>query len=946
MRGALKAALKATSCKRRKAESPGRRPLERAKSTESGRERLSVRQHGEKQENQRAPEHSSRSRSVEEELSSASDTEGAAAAAATAAAATAEGSSDSDVSSADSSAELRCSSDSEAESEEGGTYDEELEGPPGQEELLGDHSDGFQEALGAQLKHKHPDFLDFVLSAAGSGDGEEDADMSGSEEASSAAESEEEAATSTLHQRRQQQDPKRRLLTQERFLAICSAIGIDPLAKCKKEAEARLQQAQEALRSLRGAQLLLEALHAAVMQLFPKQDEANAAGAMAVAAARAAGERSKFKHAKQHQDNEEGLRQQQQRNEAVLRRLQQQQQQHQRSSRSSGTFELPDGDTCSFVILAVVRSAATLFKNLSSRESPEARRAAEGGGGLPEVASSRLRRLLKGFGADITHLLLATRQQTAAAAGAKELMLQVLLALSRKDLLQWIMTQEAAARRLLQAVCRYWAFSQQQQQQLAAFAVLRSALLLQQSAAAAVTADGKRKARKGGEGLPPSAAAIAAAHKEQQFLQQLLRSYQRAAARLSLRRTWRAASRMQLLLNETKELLSLAAPPTVYRIAYQSVRELALTVRSALAAGGTVAKSASKPTQGLKSKAAHRKKHRLEQAQLVLFCWPFVATCALWASCLDLHKEELLRPLLFPLVSVAAAAVKLYQQQLSCSPFCLNLLDAIARAGVAADALVPIAAPLLAVLQLLLQQHAAVCRRSSSAVGAAGSAAAAAGSVQKKGKKVATTKAADNATTPLRLQQAAAAHVDTCLKIDSAQQESLHQFGASKKLQQVAAAASASAETVKRLRLSLRDMPIGRVAVLPIEQEKQHLPLLALSERLTRERQRAMAEGVKDEVSAAEHRKKKEVEETFTAKQLKRRRQKEQRQGNRASFPSESPTAIALLIEPLTARNAAAYLAVTAAAPPLPDLPPTVPEPCVGAAQDVLEEFDSDLSTE
>ncbi|OEH79021.1 hypothetical protein cyc_08301 [Cyclospora cayetanensis] len=829
MRGALKAALKATSCKRRKAESPGRRPLERAKSTESGRERLSVRQHGEKQENQRAPEHSSRSRSVEEELSSASDTEGAAAAAATAAAATAEGSSDSDVSSADSSAELRCSSDSEAESEEGGTYDEELEGPPGQEELLGDHSDGFQEALGAQLKHKHPDFLDFVLSAAGSGDGEEDADMSGSEEASSAAESEEEAATSTLHQRRQQQDPKRRLLTQERFLAICSAIGIDPLAKCKKEAEARLQQAQEALRSLRGAQLLLEALHAAVMQLFPKQDEANAAGAMAVAAARAAGERSK--------------------------------------------------------------SAATLFKNLSSRESPEARRAAEGGGGLPEVASSRLRRLLKGFGADITHLLLATRQQTAAAAGAKELMLQVLLALSRKDLLQWIMTQEAAARRLLQAVCRYWAFSQQQQQQLAAFAVLRSALLLQQSAAAAVTADGKRKARKGGEGLPPSAAAIAAAHKEQQFLQQLLRSYQRAAARLSLRRTWRAASRMQLLLNETKELLSLAAPPTVYRIAYQSVRELALTVRSALAAGGTVAKSASKPTQGLKSKAAHRKKHRLEQAQLVLFCWPFVATCALWASCLDLHKEELLRPLLFPLVSVAAAAVKLYQQQLSCSPFCLNLLDAIARAG-------------------------------------------------KKGKKVATTKAADNATTPLRLQQAAAAHVDTCLKIDSAQQESLHvleslvdfgvcllashlaqlaahpalpelllpvlaslkqitktssQFGASKKLQQVAAAASASAETVKRLRLSLRDMPIGRVAVLPIEQEKQHLPLLALSERLTRERQRAMAEGVKDEVSAAEHRKKK---------------------------------------------------AVTAAAPPLPDLPPTVPEPCVGAAQDVLEEFDSDLSTE
>ena len=201
--------------------------------------------------------------------------------------------------------------------------------------------------------------------------------------------------------------------------------------------------------------------------------------------------------------------------------------------------------------------------------------------------------------------------------------------------------------------------------------------------------------------------------------------------------------------------------------------QLALTVRSVLAAGAAAAGSSSSKTstgQVSKSKAAHKRKHRLQQAHAVLFCWPFLVTCSLWGVCLELHQGHL-KPLLFPLVSVAAAAIKLQQQQLAFAPFCLNLLDTIATAGVAADALVPVAAPTVAVLQLLLQQHATVCRRSSSTI--AGMAAAAAAPMhQKKRKRGAAARATPEG--PLKLQRAAVAHAETCLKIDSAQQQSLH----------------------------------------------------------------------------------------------------------------------------------------------------------------------------
>ena len=205
-------------------------------------------------------------------------------------------------------------------------------------------------------------------------------------------------------------------------------------------------------------------------------------------------------------------------------------------------------------------------------------------------------------------------------------------------------------------------------------------------------------------------------------------------------------------------------------------------MRSALAAGGGAPAGSSSSSKGkkavFKSKAAHKRRHRLQQAQSLLFCWPFVSSCGLWASSLGLHQGHL-KPLLFPLVSVAAAAVKLHQQQLACAPFCLGLLEAIAAAGIVADALVPVTAPLLAVLQLLLQQHATICRRSSGSgyAAAGGTAAAAAAKPQKKRKRGSARAAANTAAGPLRLRQVAAAHVETCIKIDSAQQESLNVRG-------------------------------------------------------------------------------------------------------------------------------------------------------------------------
>ncbi|KAL8270709.1 hypothetical protein Esti_005365 [Eimeria stiedai] len=968
-------AVKASKARRHKGGPRGPwRPLGAPKGDQSVQQGASLQQQRQQQKS------SNTSSSAEEESAAESWAAEEAAAAATAAGSSTEGSA---VSSADSSEELRCSTDSDFESEDAGEY-EVTEGPPslggapprrGPPKGRPPEADGVQQALGEEPQQKHPDFLDFVLSAAAGSDEEETLSDGEGDDLDSLSEEEEQQRPSGEQQQQrpsgeQQQQQQRRMLTQGRFLGLCKAIGINPLLVKKETAEGDQQQQ---IKSHRGAQLLLEALRSAVLQLAPKQQQTIAAGAADAAAAASAGERSKFKQARKLQGDADASQEQQQqlRNKLALKR----QQQQQRSS-SKSTFALPDDETCVFVILSVVRAGDSIFSGLSSKKgqsaaaaaaaTPAEATAAAAAAATPAAAtaaaaaaaaagSAKLRRLLRGFWGDVTHLLLAARQQQAAAAGLGDLLLQLLLALSNKQLLRWVLSQEAATRRLLQAICRYWAYSHKQQ--LAAFAVLRSVLLLHQAAAApaAAAAQGKQKKRKGGKAAAAAAAAdISAEAREQRLLQQLLRAYQGAAARLGLRRTWRAASRMQLLANELSELLSLAAPPT-----------LALTVRTALAAGSTATagsnsnSSSSSKKDVSKSKAAHRRRHRLQQAQSLLLCWPFVCCCGLWASALVIHQGSL-KPLLFPLVSVAAAAVKLQQQQLACAPFCLNLLDAVARAGIATDTLVPVAAPLLLLLQLLLQQHAAVCKRSSSNVGPA-----AAPPHTKKKKQKKTAAAATAAAGPLRLQQAAAAHVETCLKLDAAQQESLHvleslldfgacllarhlaqlaahpalpevllpllsslkqltkkvqHFGAAKKLRQLAAAAAASAEVVKRLRLSLKDLPIGRVAVLPIHQEKQQMPLLAFSEALIKERQKAMADGVREETAAAERRKRKEVEEGLTAKQIKRRRQREERRAAREEERQQQQKRL----KKAEKREAAAAL--------------------TSATEDALEEFDSDLS--
>lgn len=173
---------------------------------------------------------------------------------------------------------------------------------------------------------------------------------------------------------------------------------------------------------------------------------------------------------------------------------------------------------------------------------------------------------------------------------------------------------------------------------------------------------------------------------------------------------------------------------------------------------GSASAASASPSKkgGAKEKALYRRRRRQAQVSSLLYCWSFVSGAELWAAALGIGGEKTgLRPLLFPLVSLLLAAVKMQvSQALSFTPFSLRLLRCAALAGVHCDSLVPVASPLLHFLGALLAQHARVCRRENGPV--------LKGSPQQQ-----------KSGAPHMLGRTFVAHPEICLKLNALQLQSL-----------------------------------------------------------------------------------------------------------------------------------------------------------------------------
>ncbi|ESS32046.1 Noc2p family protein [Toxoplasma gondii VEG] len=741
-----------------------------------------------------------------------------------------------------------------------------------------------------------------------------------------------------------EEETPQNLLTADRYEQLCHLVGIASAETQRVEESA--EREERVLPSLRSLQLFLGAFRSAVRQTGTRRDASAATGR--------AGERTKddakYRDGKKHGSEEK------------------------KRSATSGTgagdcnkrrgpaerksfFLLRDEDLRFTVLLRTVQQLPRIVRNfLATPERPqsgssesgaqsgetEASQACTRGDVSQLVASPNWRRLrlpLRWFFADLCELLTALQSLSSCATRGKETLVQLLLCLARtadETLPLLLELSGAIPRNFLLTVARCWAFTKNAKEQLAAFASLRRLLLLRQRAftGAAQTArtakrgEKKRQQRKGEKTKAETAdesergcAALKEEAKVQEMLQTLLRAFQQATSRnvgSNGSRTWRGANRMQLLLNEYLELLRLADPRVVYRVAFQSIREMALTVRS------VVVISSQATPKGKKTKTAFLHARRLAASQKLLYSWSFLSTARLWsaafASCVSL------RPLAFPLVTLLCAALKGKLTALAFSPFCWNLLSVLHQTALSTNLLVPLNSYLFASVELLLRHQSLL---SSDRYTGKRARLEMQERQNKKKKKKRVGQKNDGEKDSLQLQHSRAADPEVALRLSAAQQDALHVIdglvghfqrlltehlgylvlhpafpeislpikrslrrtvkmsksqAVARSLKALIGAIESSAAVVQSLRCTLKDLPVGAVEIFTEKKQKASLPLFLLRQQVVEERRKFVEEKVQGELSAAAERKQAESDALKTPRQLKRERQKQRKQAERVEM--------------------------------------------------------------
>ncbi|KEP66304.1 UNVERIFIED_CONTAM: Noc2p family protein [Hammondia hammondi] len=789
---------------------------------------------------------------------------------------------------------------------------------------------------------KDKEFLSFLLQESEKQQATLSPEASDSEEEAGEDASDEDVPRDARLGVEEEEDTPQNLLTPDRYEHLCQLVGIASAET--KPVEERAEREERVPRSLRSLQLFLGAFRSAVRQTGTRHD--------AAAASSRAGERTKddakYRDGKKHGSEEKkgsaasgaGARESKSR----------------ASAERKSFFLLRDEDLRFTVLLRTVQHLPRIVRNfLAMPERPESgsESGAQSGetdapqtyasGDVSQLVASpnwaRLRLPLRWFFADLCELLSALQSLSSCATRGKETLVQVLLCLAKTadDTLPLLLELSGAIpRHFLLTVARCWAFTKNAKEQLAAFAALRRLLLLRQRAftAAAQTARKAKRGEKKGEerngekmkgetadGGERGCAALKEEEKVQEVLQTLLRAFQQATSRnvgSNGSRTWRGANRMQLLLNEYLELLRLADPRVVYRVAFQSVREMALTVRS------VVVISSQATPKGKKTKTAFLHARRLAASQKLLYSWAFLSTARLWsvafASCVSL------RPLAFPLVTLLCAALKGKLSALAYAPFCWNLLGVLHQTALSTNLLVPLNSYLFASIELLLRQQSLL---SSDRYTGKRVRLERQERQNKKKKKARVGQNNGGEKDSLQLQHSRAADPEVALRLSAAQQDALHVIdglvghfqrlltehlgylvlhpafpeislpikrslrrtvkmsksqAVARSLKSLIGAIDSSAAVVQSLRCTLKDFPVGAVEVFTEKKQKASLPLFLLRQQVVEERRKFVEEKVKGELSAAAERKQAEVDALKTPRQLKRERQKQRKQAERVEM--------------------------------------------------------------
>ncbi|PHJ24202.1 noc2p family protein [Cystoisospora suis] len=819
----------------------------------------------------------------------------------------------------------------------------------------------FQKLLGQRLM-KDKEFLDFLVKEGEKGFGEsaedgEDEEDAVSEEGAEESEDDEESSgeekgemteVADEDESSEGQKKKKNLLTSERYDHLCHAAGLLPSPQQTSDGSLSAIAAP----SLRSLQLILAAFRSAVRQtgVPSATPQASHSKLHSGTSELLLESNKKYKNSKTGGDHVEGSS----RTRPSGSRQDSHKLQRGGTAVQKCLFVIDDEGLRHTILLRTVQGFPHLITRVLSasdennKTTPGKASVSEGhargqdGNDLFSLSAatqhplwSRLKLPFRWFFSDLHQLLTTLQSLSQSAMRSKELLLQVLLATAQKTLLGLLVTIGGnLCRRALHAVARCWAFTPNQKQQLAAFAVLRQLLISQQAFLTECMVKGAGEGNKkkwgergGDEGGRKQRAALSSAERLQHTVQLLLRAYQQAASRSiasSGGRSWRSSNRLQLLLNELQELLRVVDVNVSYRVAYQSVRELALAVRSVIVASSNL-RSPTSPAKAKKSKAAFLHERRLTNAQKLLFSWPFISTARLWVSCINTLPH--LKPLSFPLVSLLCASLKLKLACFPYIPFCLSVMYILQRLAEATDQLVPISAYIFAAMDLSLAQQQQLASGKYVAIQLQQRERQKRSRKQKR-KLRAETKAGGGKQggksdqSNFHLLHVREADPEITLRLSAAQQQSMHVVESlmqdlhglltehlgylvlhpafpeislpikrslrrimkssrsrvvAKSLKVLLGAIETSTNAVQSLRCDMKELPVGRVQIFTEKKQKAMLPLFNMKHQVTEERRRFIEEKVSGELRAAAERRQAEEEALMTPKQLKRRRQKQRK---------------------------------------------------------------------
>eukprot|EP00923_Selenidium_pygospionis_P020199 GHVN01035013.1.p1 GENE.GHVN01035013.1~~GHVN01035013.1.p1 ORF type:complete len:814 (+),score=190.04 GHVN01035013.1:1782-4223(+) len=163
---------------------------------------------------------------------------------------------------------------------------------------------------------------------------------------------------------------------------------------------------------------------------------------------------------------------------------------------------------------------------------------------------------------------------------------------------------------------------------------------------------------------------------------------------------WRTINRLRFQMSCLVEMMKLDAS-MAYRIAYSSVREYGLTVRSLCALQSRQPKGA--------QQAPVKTSTKLLEIESNIYTWTFLLTSKLWV--LTMKEIPGLRGLGFPLSVIVSSALKTRLGTLRYSPFSLHCLELLTDLSESVARFVPVLGYAAPVLTTLVEHESKVARR-------------------------------------------------------------------------------------------------------------------------------------------------------------------------------------------------------------------------------------------